>query len=80
MDDVEEMQGRMLRTRRYKYVVFSRGRNPEMFFDLGEDPGETRNLALEVEGDAELDRHRALMRHWCAQTGDSFAATDVLNS
>ena len=80
MEDVEEMQGRMLRTRRYKYVVFSRGRNAEMFFDLGEDPGETRNLALEVEGDAELDRHRALMRQWCAQTGDSFAATDVLNS
>jgi hypothetical protein len=59
MEDVEEMQGRMLRTRRDKYVVFSRGRNPEMFFDLEEDPGETRNLAFEVEGDAELDRHRA---------------------
>ena len=44
-----------------------------MFFDLEDDPGETRNLALEVEGDAELDRHRALMRQWCAQTGDSFA-------
>lgn len=37
--EILEMQGRMLRTRRYKYVKFSSGRNPEMLFDLEKDQG-----------------------------------------
>jgi arylsulfatase A-like enzyme len=39
------MQGRAVRSARYKYVHFSSGVNPELFFDLEADPGETRNLA-----------------------------------
>ena len=51
-----EMQGRMLRTSHYKYVAFSEGRNPEMFFDLEQDPGETHNLVPIATAAAELDR------------------------
>ena len=75
-----EMQGRMLRTSRYKYVAFSEGRNPEMFFDLEQDPGETHNLVPTAAAATELDRHRALLQQWCEHTQDPFAATDVLRS
>ena len=67
-----QMQGRMLRTRRYKYVAFSSGGNPEMLFDLEEDPGETRNLALNTAAGEELNRHRRLLQRWCTETEDSF--------
>jgi len=67
-----EMQARMLRTQRYKYLAFSEGQNPEMLFDLEEDPGETRNLALNANGQQELDRHRTLLQEWCIQTDDPF--------
>ena len=74
------MQGRMLRTQRYKYIAFSEGQNAEMLFDLEEDPGETQNLALNADARRELDRHRALLRQWCMQTSDPFITTDVLKN
>lgn len=67
-----EMQGRMLRDERYKYIAFSRGRDPELLFDLREDPGETRNLVRDPALYTELERCRALLRSWCAQSGDAF--------
>ena len=73
-----EMQGRMLRTQRYKYVAFSQGRNPQMLFDLEQDPGEMHNLAAVADSRAELDRHRVLLQAYCAQTQDPFAAAEVL--
>ena len=73
-----EMQGRMLRTQRYKYVAFSQGQNPQMFFDLEHDPGETHNLAYTADSRAELTQHRALLQAYCAQTRDPFATAEVL--
>jgi len=67
-----KMKGRMLRTRRYKYIVFSEGRKREMLFDLVSDPGETRNLALNPAMHKELNRHRMLLGRWIAVTGDDF--------
>ena len=72
-----DMQARMVRTPRHKYVAFSEGSTPEMLFDLEQDPGETRNLAREPEAGASLDQHRARLRQWCAQTGDAFALPHV---
>lgn len=66
------MQGRAVRSARYKYVRFSKGANPEMFFDLQHDPGEIRNLAGDKESARELGRHRDLMQDWLGRTGDSF--------
>src|SRR5262249_54963451 len=48
MED-RSMQGRAVRTARWKYVKFSSGKNPELLFDLNADPGETRNLAGAAE-------------------------------
>ena len=67
-----ELRGRMVRTRRHKYVAFSEGRNPEMLFDLDSDSGETRNLAFVAAQAEELNRHRVLLRSWIERTGDSF--------
>ena len=62
----------MLRTRRYKYVAFSEGLNPEMLFDLDSDPGETKNLAYNQALQDELRNHRLLLKQWVKQTKDVF--------
>lgn len=68
------LQGRMLRTPRYKYIAFSHGARPELFFDLENDPGETINLTVDPERRTALDHHRALLRDHCRQTDDPFVA------
>jgi arylsulfatase A-like enzyme len=65
-------EGRMIRTARHKYVVFNGGARPEQLFDLDTDPGEVLNLAARPEGQAELDRHRAILRAWIRETQDDF--------
>ncbi|MCE5279417.1 MAG: sulfatase-like hydrolase/transferase [Planctomycetaceae bacterium] len=67
-----EHKGRLLRTKRYKYMAFSHGRNPEMLFDLQDDPGETRNLAVQSSAAGELVRHRRMLQDWIARSGDDF--------
>ncbi len=67
-----ERQGRMLRTRRYKYVAFNGGARPEQLFDLQLDPGETVNLARRPEAAQILREHRGLLGQWIAETGDDF--------
>jgi arylsulfatase A-like enzyme len=67
-----ELKGRMLRTQRFKYLVFSHGARPEMLFDLANDPGETKNLAVESGYRGELQRHRLLLEGWMKQTADPF--------
>jgi len=72
-----ELKGRLLRTRRFKYVVFSHGQRPEQLFDLEGDPGETRNLVTQPAFQDELHRHRSLLEQWAKQTADTFAASKV---
>jgi arylsulfatase A-like enzyme len=64
--------GRMLRTARHKYIVFSHGRDHELLFDLSADPGEIRNLAHRPEHQSTLRQHRAILREWITQTADHF--------
>jgi arylsulfatase A-like enzyme len=54
----------MVRTARYKYMVFPGPGGGEMFFDLQNDPGEMKNLAGEALVAEELDRHRQLLAGW----------------
>jgi arylsulfatase A-like enzyme len=65
-------QGRAVRSRRFKYVSFSAGANPEMLFDLEADPGETRNLAFDASSRAELNQHRRLLKQWMQRTEDGY--------
>lgn len=69
------VNGRMIRTADFKYVVFDRGANPEQLFHLPSDPGETRSLAQDPAYAAELQRHRDLLAAWTGTSGDPFTAT-----
>lgn len=66
------VRGRMLRTDRYKYIVYNKGKHREQLFDMENDPGEMVNLAGEEQYQEELDRHRKLLRDWIDQTDDFF--------
>jgi arylsulfatase A-like enzyme len=68
--EVAGREGRMLRTKRYKYVRFNSGARAEQLFDLELDPGETFNLAR--RGGGVLEDHRRLLNEWLSKTGDRF--------
>ncbi|MFC1888996.1 sulfatase-like hydrolase/transferase [Thermodesulfobacteriota bacterium] len=52
-----------VRTERYKYVEFERGRDPWLF-DLEKDPGELDNLAGTTEGEKALPELKGLLDEW----------------
>ena len=54
----------MVRTARYKYMVFPGTEGAEMLFDMEADPGETKNLAADPSLAAEVARHRQLLAEW----------------
>jgi arylsulfatase A-like enzyme len=64
--------GRMVRSRRFKYCVYSEGKLRESLVDMEKDPGEMVNLAVDARYKAELERHRAMLREWAGRTGDTF--------
>lgn len=64
--------GRMVRTDRFKYILFDAGQLREQFFDLKNDPGEMTNLWDHADHQPEIERHRNLLREWCQQTNDNF--------
>ncbi len=65
-------ESRLIRTARYKYIVFARGENREQFFDLEKDPGETKNLIADPALVDEVARHRGLLEQWVKETRDAF--------
>jgi len=73
----ESQNGRMLRTKSYKYCIYDSGSHWEQLIDLENDPGEMKNLA-EIENYKDvLDKHRRLLRGWIERTGDKIAAEYV---
>ena len=60
----------MIRTLRYKYCIYSEGKNREQLFDMESDSGETNNLVYNKELSGELDRHRKLILEWAKTTSD----------
>ncbi len=65
------LEGRMLRTDRYKYCVYDRGENREQLFDMDADPGEENNLAADKEYADVLLHHRRLIANWAVKTSDA---------
>jgi len=61
---------RMLRTDRYKYVLYAKGKNREQLFDMKEDRGEMRNLAADPKYGEIMAEHRAKLANWCRRTED----------
>lgn len=55
--------GRVVRSSRYKYAMFKQD-GQEMFFDLKDDPLETRNLIGNKEHSKLIQEHRQKLRAW----------------
>ena len=62
--------GRMLRTERYKYCVYTTGEPRESLVDMKKDPGEMRNLAVLPEYKDIVVRHRRFLQQWIEESGD----------
>jgi len=69
----DTIEGRSLRTPKYKYHIWSRGKNYEQLFDMINDPGETKNLAGNPEYANQLKRHQQLLKDWLSQTDDTYS-------
>jgi arylsulfatase A-like enzyme len=64
-------QARMLRTNRYKYIVYKSKKHREQLIDLIKDPGEMVNLAENPDYQHILEDHRKRLLNWCIKTEDS---------
>jgi len=69
----ENNTGRMLRSDRYKYCVYTSGKIHESLVDLRTDPGEMKNLAGLSPFQKVLNKHRQHLRQWIAESNDTEA-------
>jgi arylsulfatase A-like enzyme len=67
------VEGRAVRTERYKYVVYAHGRDREQLFDMRTDRGEMVDRSGDADHADVLETHRDLLLEWVAATGDVFA-------
>lgn len=70
--------GRMVRSERYKYCVYSEGERRESLVDMIEDPGEMVNLAGSPSHQGVLRDHRNLLAAHAVETDDTIATKMVL--
>lgn len=67
-----DWKGRMCRTDRYKYNLYSKGERNEQLFDMLKDPGETQNLVNEPSMQTLRSNHKKLLINWMKETNDDF--------
>ncbi|MFW6060891.1 MAG: sulfatase, partial [Phycisphaeraceae bacterium] len=72
VDSTTGVKGRMVRTERYKYAIYSEGDDREQLFDMQADPGEMRDLSGDDDAAPVLAHHRELLSAWCRRTADAF--------
>jgi choline-sulfatase len=75
---VENERSRLLRSERYKYIVYEEGNPREQLIDLEADPGEMVNLAGAPSRRDVLAAHRALLRQWYAAHGETLASEYIV--
>lgn len=63
--------GRALITQKYKYILYSWGKNREQFFDIENDPYEMHNLINSKAELTHIDDCRQKLLNWCKQTNDT---------
>ena len=71
----ENHTGRMIRSERYKYCVYTEGAIRESLVDMQNDPGEMKNLASLPEYKNALIEHRRYLDRWIEESGDTEAKT-----
>ena len=69
-----QMEGRMVRSERYKYCLYGRGIRRESLVDLQADPGELNDLATNPKYRAVLLQHRQWLAQFAQEQKDSVAA------
>ncbi|MGL4292262.1 MAG: sulfatase family protein [Bacteroidales bacterium] len=67
--DESSTKGWSVRTARYKYIAYDRGKNREQLYDMDNDRGEMVNLAVEKKYKEILDHHRRLLVDWHDRNG-----------
>jgi arylsulfatase A-like enzyme len=65
--------GRMVRSKRYKYCLYSLGQRRESLVDMEADPGEMTNLAAKPDCRAILLEHRGYLRDFARRHDDRVA-------
>jgi arylsulfatase A-like enzyme len=68
----------MLRTDRYKYIVYESGSPREQLIDLKQDPGEMRNLALDAGCVDVIKEHRRLLKKWYEENNETLGEKYVV--
>ena len=71
----ENYAGRMIRSERYKYCVYTGGAIRESLVDMRNDPEEMKNLASLPEYKNALIEHRGYLEQWIEESGDTEAKT-----
>lgn len=66
----EQVEARMVRTARFKYIIYADGDHSEQFFDMEKDPLELKNLIQNPTLADEISRHRKLLEQWRSETND----------
>lgn len=66
-------QGRMVRSDRYKYCLYSEGKRRESLVDMQGDPGEMTNLAARPEAPEALLTHRGYLQQFARKHNDTVA-------
>ena len=72
-DKALKPHGRMLRSKDYKYCLYSEGSERESLVDMRFDPGEMVNQAKNPVYKKILDQHRTYLRRHAAETDDKKA-------
>ncbi|MGB2866431.1 MAG: sulfatase-like hydrolase/transferase [Sedimentisphaerales bacterium] len=65
--------GRMVRSQKYKYCLYSLGKQRESLIDMQADPGEMVNLAAKSRYSTALLQHRQFLRDFALKHGDNVA-------
>ncbi|MFC1453914.1 sulfatase [Verrucomicrobiota bacterium] len=69
---IPTLEGRMVRSQRYKYCVYDKGTHRESLVDMQTDPGETINLAKDRKYIPELKQHRRFLDEFSRRFADPF--------
>ncbi len=69
---IPDIEGRMVRSPRFKYCVYSQGVHRESLVDMQSDPGETVNLAHDKAYHPVLEQHRRWLKEFSIRFCDPF--------
>lgn len=73
------MEGRMVRTDRYKYCLYAHGNRREALYDLREDPLETVNLAGDSKYRKVIAEHRGILADFSKRYDDALVEDLLAN-